>query len=544
MQRLNKQNKQPKYDIIVIGGGISGASVAYEAASRGLKVALVEKNDFANATSSATSKMIHGGLRYLQKMEFGIVRESLRERRVLANIAPNFVFPLPFLLNSYTHDKIPYWVFKIGMIFYDLLSFDKNRLWQDSKKITGHKTFNPKKLLAMEPYIKKEGLKKGLMYYDYFNVVPERLTLGFVKSAVAHGAHVANYTKVTSFIADHNKAIQGVQVHDLQTGEDYDLKADMVINCAGPWADLVLHQSDLLEHPLHLMRSEGIHLIVGKKVNNHVISATIPGKGHCFMVPWRNHTLIGTTDKRYDGDPDDWQVTKEAVLELLEDANTVFGNNETIKPEEIKYVYGGLRPLVESKDKDVYGTSRHYEIDTYDNEKLSGLVTVTGGKFTTSRSLAENVIDTVEELTDREHQKSVTKDKYLEGSRIPDFVSFVQQKAYEHPELSEDQVYFLCQYYGDRFDDLMAIAKEKPALAKALDGDGEIGAQVIYAMRHEMALTLSDILFRRTGLGTLGHPGQEVLESIATWAAQELQWSEERKRQELALVEQQLKVPV
>ncbi|PID68460.1 MAG: glycerol-3-phosphate dehydrogenase [Flavobacteriia bacterium] len=544
MRRLDKQNKQPEYDIVVIGGGISGASVAYEATARGLTVALVEKDDFAHATSSATSKMIHGGLRYLQKMEISIVRESLRERRVLANIAPNLVFPLPFLLNSYSHDSIPYVAFKMGMILYDLLSYDKNRLWQDAKKITGHKSYTPEQLLQMEPYIKKEGLKKGLMYYDYANIVPERLTLAFIKSAVAKGAQVANYAKVTGFLVTEGKQVQGVKVRDLHTHEDYDLQANLVINCAGPWADLVLHQSNLLEQPLHLMRSEGIHLIVDKKVNNHVISATIPGKGHCFMGPWRNHTMIGTTDKRYDGDPDAWHVTKESVLELLADANSVFGNDTPIKPSDIKYVYGGLRPLVESKDKDVYGTSRHYEIETYDHEKLTGLVTVAGGKFTTSRSLAEHVVDKAERLTGRPHQKSQTAEQYLEGSNIPDFEAFVKQKTVAYPDMKPEQVRFLCEYYGDKFEDLLSIAEDNPAYLEPLDADGEIGAQVIYAIRQEMALTLGDILFRRTGLGTLGHPGQDCLNKIAQWAAEELHWTKEELQHQIDEVEKQFKVPV
>lgn len=545
MIRLNSKNKKDQYDVVVIGGGVSGASVAYEAASRGLSVALFEKDDFGHATSAATSKMIHGGLRYLQKMEFKIVRESLSERRALADIAPNFVYPIPFLLNSYKTDKIPFIVFKMGLMVYDMFAFDKNRLRDDSKKITNHKVLSKKEVLKREPYVKEEGLKKGLMYYDYLNIVPERLTFTFVKSAVACGAQAANYTKVESFITD-GKTIKGVEVNDLINDEKYKVHGKMVINCGGPWADIILHQSNLLKDKLHLTRSEGIHLVADKRVYRNVVGASLVNGGHCFLVPWRNRTLIGTSDKEYKGHPDDWKVTKEAVEELLNNANSMFGNNgEQFKPEDIKYVYGGLRPLAESKNKDVYGTSRHYEIYDYQNEDISGLISVTGGKYTTSRGLAQKVVEKIEELQHYNLQKSETRSRYLKGCEIEDINQFFldKTKAYED-EFSEEQVKFLCTYYGTEVDDVIALSKQNVELKETVDEDGEILAQVVYAIRNEMALTLNDILFRRTGIGTIGHPGKERLKKVATIAAQELGWSEQQLNNELQKAEEKFTIPI
>ena len=228
---IENQARDTEYDLLVVGGGITGAAVAYDAASRGLSVALVEKNDFGGGTSAATSKLIHGGLRYLATMEFGLVRESLRERRILENIAPNFVYPAPIMI---TTNKIKFtnrkWIIKAGMMVYDIFSFDKGFTWDKSKKIPCHRTISAKKVLEAEPNVKSEGLTGASVYYDCASINPERLTLAFIKSAVKHGARVANYTKVEDFLTEEkgdHRQVLGARIKDLLTGEDHDVRAKL-----------------------------------------------------------------------------------------------------------------------------------------------------------------------------------------------------------------------------------------------------------------------------------------------------------------------------
>ena len=241
MKRFIETCKDGKFDVIVIGGGITGASVAYEAASRGLSVALFEKRDFSWATSAATSKMIHGGLRYLANGEFGLVRESLRERRVMENIAPNFVYPMPvMILHRTTPLKNRKWIVKVGMLIYDLLSYDKNLTWDRSKRLSTHRTISKGKALLLEPGVPPEGLTGASVYYDCESIFPERLTLAFIKSAVAYGARVSNYCKVEGFLFDGTHAIEGVKVRDLRVINIF-RKRKVTINCAGPLAVLGWH---------------------------------------------------------------------------------------------------------------------------------------------------------------------------------------------------------------------------------------------------------------------------------------------------------------
>ncbi len=403
MKRFIENYNGEAFDLIVIGGGITGATVAYEAASRGLSVALVEKSDFGSATSAATSKMIHGGLRYLSTFEFALVRESLRERRILTNIAPNFIHPVPFVFSNYKRDKISAFKMKIAMLLYELFSFDKNWMKDKSKKMPAYKIILPEKILRLIPNANKKGLVGAQLYYDCVSHSPERLTLAFIKSAIKYGASVANYTQMEGFIMEEGiklKTIKGVKVIDKIKNKKIDINGKLVINCAGPWADFILDKAKSKSQTITkasnnhvLRRSEGIHIITNKLVNDYIFSGFTPTDKHFFLVPFRNHTLIGTTDKEFIGNPDEYKVTKKAIEELLEEVNKSFGDGNKIKYKDIVYTYGGLRPLVEEQTEDVYNSSRKYEITGEKKNGIEGLITVEGGKFTTSRRLAEKAVD-------------------------------------------------------------------------------------------------------------------------------------------------------
>ncbi len=536
-----------EFDLLVVGGGITGAAVAYDAASRGLSVALVEKGDFGGGTSSVTSKLIHGGLRYLATMEFGLVRESLRERRILENIAPNFVYPIPIMITTnktkITNTK---WIIKLGMIVYDIFSFDKGFTWDKSKKIPHHRSISPQKVLEAEPGVLREGLTGASTYYDCASIMPERLTLAFVKSAVKYGAAVANYSKVEEFLMEDGGSVQtikGARIKDLQSGKNHDVRAKLTINCGGPWADMILGLASKDSDAAPLRRSEGIHFITKKLVNKHVVGSMTPEGRHFFVIPWRNHSLIGTTDTEYIGNPDEYCVTRESIEGLLAEVNNSFGNEEKIKYEDILYIYGGLRPLVEDQTEEVYESSRKYEI--YDNKQdgFDGLITVEGGKYTTSRNLAQHAMKIIRKKMKLKLKKMITKTEFLAGSEIADIEGWVSEMKRKFSQFPEKTIDYLSRIYGTEFEAVMDIAAKKKEWAEPLNGDGEMLAQVVYAIRKEMALSLKDILFRRTGLGTLGHPGKKELELIAATAGSELKWDKKRLEAELAEAEELLRIP-
>ena len=350
LKRYIEEGGPDKFDLVIVGGGITGAAVAYIAAARGLSVALFEKKDYGGATSAATSKLIHGGLRYLANGELKLVRESLRERRILGNIAPNFVYPLPFLMPMYRRWKGNIWKMLIGMYLYDMLSYDKKDTWDRSKKLQNHRLINHRKTIRVEPNLKMDDLRNSFYFFDYQSIFPERLTLAFIKSAAEYGACVSNYTPVEGFLYGEEKRITGVKVRDLFSGKTREVHAELIVNCGGTWADKILGMavgSDQVTH--RVKRSEGIHIITKKIAGHHVVSLQKADGGHMMIMPWREHSLIGTTDKEFLGDPDDYKVSMESIDEIINNVNTNFGRK--ISREDIVHAYGGLRPLVDDQTK-------------------------------------------------------------------------------------------------------------------------------------------------------------------------------------------------
>ena len=542
MKRFIESYDGRPFDLIVVGGGITGACVAYDGARRGLRVALLEKKDFGWATSAATSKMIHGGLRYLANLEIGLVRESLRERRILENIAPNFVYPLPFLVPTYEGMKSNKWLIEAGMLLYDILSFDKGRTWDKEKRIPGHQFLSREEALLEEPNLRGEQLTGASIYYDCQSIFPERLTLAFVKSAVKHGAQVANRAEVTGFLYGKNSTITGVEVLDWTVGREVAIEGKLTVNCGGPWADIILRDAEKGQSSHTINRSEGIHLITRPLVKEYALALMTPAGRHMFLIPWRGHTLIGTTDKEYEGDPDVYKVTRESIGDFLREINECYGDGR-LGYGDVLSAYGGLRPLVEDQVEGTYESSRKYEI--YDNQKdgFDGLITVEGGKYTTSRRLAEKLLDTAQKKLGQKPQDALTDKEFLHGCEIEDIGAFLEEIRENNPRFDPRTIEYLGKNYGTEYKEVLAIAKEGKGLSEPVTADGEILAEVVYAARSEMVHSLKDILLRRTGLGTLGDPGEDVLTRAGEIAARELGWNDERLVTELDKARESLRLP-
>ena len=530
---------QGAYDLLIVGGGITGACIAWDASLRGLRTALIEKDDFGGATSAATSKLIHGGLRYLKQREFGLVRESLHERRILERIAPHLVRPIPFLIPTYKghQGRVP---LTIGMIVYELLAYDGPRTGDDDVEIPHYKHLSVEEVLETVEGVPQDGLTGGMRYYDCQMFSPERLTLEFLLSAAERGAVIANYTKAAGWIVEDGR-VKGVRAEDRLGESTFEVRAEVTVNVTGPWADLMLDtlpdRTDT--ETARIVRSKGIHLITRPIVQDTAVVLILNNGRHAFLIPWRDHTIIGTTDTAYTGHPDDLTVTEEEIDGFIREINEVWPNAK-LHREDVLSFYAGLRPLVEKETEvDTYNASRTYEIFNHAEEGFKGLFTVIGGKYTTSRNQARKLVNRVFAEMETEHPSCKTETTPLYGGNVGRFEPFLERAVEaEKDRLPESVVVNLVKTYGSRYRDVVDLVRQEPELGERLHPDlPEIGAQVIHAVRKEMAFTLKDVLFRRTGLGTIMHPGRECLERTCRLMARELRWKRKKVETEIDTAE-------
>lgn len=539
--RRDSSGLREDYDVVVIGGGITGAAIAREAAVRNLRTCLIEKNDFGWSTSAATSKLLHGGLRYLQNYEFGIVRESLAERRVLGCAAGHLSNPLPFLLPIYKGKGRV--TLKLGLLLYDLLSFDRNRGVPDDKKIPPHRWLSREELLREEPHLDPEGLTGGFKYYDLQSLYPDRLTLAFVKSAVESGARVFNHTEVVGFETipeGSGRRVRAAKVKDTITGKTASIQGRVFANASGPWLDLVLGLVE--EKPLaHLQRSKGVHILT-KPILEKAVGFKTRAGGHFLSLPWQGRSLIGPTDTPYPDHPDKLTPTAEDIRELVEDVNHVIPGRP-LKPEMVEHVIIGIRPLIASA-KSTYRASRKSEMFDHSEENVFGMISVAGGKWTTSRKLGEDVVRHLlqkSELSGFSLREVDTSTLALYGS--PGFATSARSYAdfavmeFRVPEIPEEIHRHLITMYGTEHTEILELVKRNKTLAKRLSKNPErldIAAQVVYAAENESALTLSDILSRRLSIGMFGMPDSAAVKAAVALAGDVLGWDPRRRRKETA----------
>jgi glycerol-3-phosphate dehydrogenase len=360
-----------------------------------------------------------------------------------------------------------------GMYLYDILSYDKKDTWDKSKKLPNHRLISHKKTIRLEPNLKREKLRNAFYFYDYQSIFPERLTLAFIKSAAEYGAKVSNYAPVEGFLYDAGNRITGVTARDLLTGKTREIHAELVVNCGGTWADKILNLAKGKDVPgRKVKRSEGIHIITKKIAGNHVVSLKKTDGGHFMIMPWRDHSLIGTTDKEYYGDPDEYRVSREGIDEIVNELNATDGRK--ISYEDIKHAYGGLRPLVDDQTKGTYETSRKYEV--YDNavDGIEGMITIEGGKYTTSRGLAQEVLKLVAKKLKKTIIDSVSDNLYLSGCEIRDIRQFMIRQHLNYKDFNKNTIEYVSRNYGTESKVVFQIARDDPRHAEVVSHDGEI----------------------------------------------------------------------
>ena len=532
------------FDVVVIGGGITGVCVAREAAGRGLRTLMVEKGDFGQGTSSATSKYIHGGIRYLETYEFGVVRESLRERRILGLAAPHLVSPTRFVMPAWKWSKPGAMLIGAGVVLYDMLSYDKNKNAPKSLRMPHPSWVSKKRLLREVPWLNGNDLHGAWAYPDTLNVHPERLLLAFLQTAVQAGAVAMNHTKVTGFVTDANSdgstAVRGVVLEDALTGESHTVRSKVTVNCGGPWMDLVLQ---VLPKKLGvaIQRSKGVHILTKALGGSNAVFVRAPDGHHAIVSPWQGHSFIGPTDTAITDHPDDVAASGDDVKLILSTVNAT--SNTKLTVDDVAATTVGIRPLIVEEGKDSYSTSRRAELYDHTKAGVTNLWSIGGGKWTTARGLAEDTVDT---LVASDPLKGVRTHRFPSRSIAvfgafgwaADALPYLEAAARSRTELAVDPEsrLHLARLYGTEHDRILDLVAAEPALGGRIShrpGCLDIRAQVVFAVTHEAACTLGDVVHRRLIVGTIGPMTNDELTDVASLMAPLRGWSADRTRSEV-----------
>lgn len=527
-------------DLVVIGGGITGAGIARDAVLRGLRVALFEKGDYGSGTSSKSSKLVHGGLRYLEHGEIGLVFESVSERRVQTRVAPHLVRPMPFLVPIFEGTRPGLELMNIGLWIYDSLAlFRAPRM---------HKTFRGAKAASrLEPCLRTEGLRGVIEYYDCATD-DARLVLENILDAQALGADCRNYTEVTRLLRDDGGRIRGVAVRDVLTGATEELRARVVVLAAGAWTDEMVKRFEVPLKRELLRRTKGVHLVIPHErlPLGRAITLLSPVDGRVmFAIPWRGRTVLGTTDTDFEGTADEVHADAADAAYLCDSINGYFPQCQ-LTPADIIATWAGLRPLIRgAEDEDESAVSREHEIFARDD----GLVIIAGGKLTTYRRMAKEAVrKTLKWL--REHdsefdadgrERSGTKHRPLPGADGLDEPSLegvarIGRALIDEHGLDGETATHLCGVYGVRARLLgEAIAADR-TLGERLNPElPYVWAEVDFAARHDQARTVDDVLARRVPMLLVGRDqGLDVAERVAAHLAAILGWSPEQIASQLA----------
>ena len=518
------------YDVIVIGGGINGTATARDAALRGLKTILVEKGDFASGTTSWSSRLVHGGLRYLEYFEFKLVRESLAEREILLKSAPHLVHPLQLTIPIYAQGSRSYWEIWAGMVLYDMLSFDKSLL--------NHRMLPKEKLKQTFRSINPENIQGAAQYFDGQVEYAERLCLEIVLSAQTAGAEMLNYVKVTELQreGDRLSALVCKDEHSDQTFTIRTHSKSIVVNTSGPWVDSVCNKATKSSSPAPIGQKQRI----GGTKGSHIIVDTFPGAPETafyvealsdnrpfFILPFLGRYLIGTTDIRFSGDLDRIKASDEEIDYLLTETNKVFPA-AMLNRDSVKFTYAGVRPLPYEEGKKPGAVTRNHVLYDHSEEGVVNMVSLIGGKLTTHRRVGEEMVDWIYQRRKEQSPPCQTRVQPLPGAILPTDERLSQAQTRYGDRLDSPTIAHLFEQYGARALGVLKLIDESPDLAEPIVPTlPDIKAQVVYAVRSEMAHTFGDICRRRTMIALQSDDyGLGALEAIAQTLQTHCGWSD------------------
>jgi glycerol-3-phosphate dehydrogenase len=521
------------WDVLVVGGGIVGTGIARDLALRGLRVALVEQRDLASGTSSRPTRLIHGGLRYLEVFDFALVRTDMREREVLLRLAPHLVQPLRFLMPMYQRGVLYRAKLQAGMQLYDALSFDKSlptRQW-----------LNKRQLLRVEPGLNPAGLQGAWQFYDGQVSLVERLVVENALDAAGEGGLILTYAPAVRFLRDDWGKVIGVLVRDSFSGREVTARARLTVNATGPWLDLTTAGLRPDRRPL-LRLTKGVHLVTESSSRHaHVLFAQRDGRLF-FVIPWLGYSLVGTTDTDYTGDPTEAAATAEDVEYLVSEAQRAFPGGHF---EHIHYTYAGVRALVRKEDVSAGKVSRKHALhDHARRDGLPGIVSVVGGKITGYRVIAEEVGEFVARRLGSYHGESNTQRRPLPGGHLEDLEAYLTGTVWPAARalgLDLEQARHLTAIYGSETSGVLARVQRNPSLARRVcPRQPTMLAQLEHAVEQEWALSLADVLLRRTPLGLGACQALDCLDVAADHVAPLLGWDAARREREMQAYRQEI----
>ncbi len=541
MKRDLAQLSSKPFDLVVVGGGIFGACAAWDAVQRGLTVALIDRSDFGSAASANSFKLIHGGIRYIQHGDVARVRQSANERRTLMRIAPHLVHPLPIVIPTYGRGMKGKSALRVGMGIYDLLTWDRNQGVEDPERhVPSSGILSLNEVLTLFPELNRNELTGAAMFRDGQMYNPPRLVLAFIQKAVGAGAVAANYVEATGFLRKDDR-ITGVIAHDTLSGANLEIQGRVVLNTTGPYAESLLRRAMSLRLSPPGAYSRDAFFVVPRRLLHDRFALAVQaktkdpdalvsrGERHLFIVPWRHYTLIGTWHKVHTDDPDAYSVTEGNLQGFFDEINAGYPALR-ISFDDVSFWNAGLIPFGENpRDAaDLRFAHRSRLVDHAETHGLDNLISLIGVRFTTGRCEAAQAVNRVFEKLGIRPPASRTADLPIQGGDFVTWSGLVRRIEGEHgASLGADVVQSLAHNYGSDCGQVCRHMTEHPDLGERLGTSATIKAQVVHAIRSEMAQTLSDIIFRRTDLATGEYPGPVALEQCAEILRSELSLSHE-----------------
>lgn len=527
-----------KFDLLIVGAGFYGVTVAWDAAQRGLSVAIIDKDDFGAATSFNNLKTLHGGLRSLQSLNFKQMRLFIRERRALARILPHLIRPLPFVVATTRNPKRSALVMRVALAINDAVAHDRNVGLQDpGTHLPASEIVSRDEALELNPVVSPTGVTGGAIWYDYQMLSTDRVTISFLLSAVDAGAAAANYVRANRFLRVAGR-IAGVRGEDMLTGETFDIRASAVVNAAGPWAASLLADLPKTAQGAPPPRlSKAMNLVTRKVVKSHACGGLAGGR-YLFLVPWRDVSMLGTSHDTFEGEPDQLTVSRWDLEAFLKDAREAFPH-AGLTAGDVRLVHRGLLPTLSVRGTHV-NLLRESQVVDHSRHRQPGLVSVFGVRYTTARHTACVAVDAVfRTLGHATPPPCRTAETPLFGASMAHVDNFLKAVLLRDiGGIGPETLRRIAGTYGTGYDRVLQTARDVPALARPLGQACNIlGAEVLYAAHSEMAVKLSDAVIRRTEAGAAGHPGTDALEQAAAIMARAHGWDEWRTRNEVAEVE-------
>jgi glycerol-3-phosphate dehydrogenase len=532
-----------RFDLVIVGAGFYGAVAAWDAVLRGLSVALIDKNDFGSGTSFNNLKTLHGGLRSLQSLDFKQMRLFIRERRALARVAPHLVQPLPFVVPTYRDPRRSAALMRVALMLNDVISRDRHDGLRDSSlHLPKGRIVSRSECLQLNPVIEPKGVSGGAVWYDYQLQSTDRMTFSFVASAADRGGTVANYVRAVSFLRDRSR-VTGVRVEDRLTGQQFDLRGETVLNATGPWAASLLKTlgGDTASPAPRLSRA--MNVVTRALAGSHACGGLASGR-FLFLVPWRDVSVLGTSHDAHDGEPEALNVTRWDVEAFLADAREAFPH-AALTSSDVRLIHRGLLPMISGHDTHVKLLRESVVVD-HSQQNVAGLVSMFGVRYTTARATAEQAIDTVFRARGVSTPPPCrTAETPVLGGDITNKESFTRAVLLrEVTGVTPETLRRLALTYGTTYDAVLQIVRDQPALGETLGRQCAVtGAEIVHAARTECAITLADVVIRRTEAGSAGHPGSDALERAAAIMAEQMGWDENRMWQEISEVEAFYRLP-